>query len=144
MLGGFSNVEGVDLRLRGKDPVVTPVDKLGVPSYDELVLVAKGERLEEDPESIRLFLAALARGTAAAVESPDATANALLEANSDLDPKLTRAEVGATLPLLSRSGFMDPGEWSRFIAWMRENDLISTQPPASAVLSNAYLPAGPG
>jgi putative hydroxymethylpyrimidine transport system substrate-binding protein len=34
MLGGFSNVEGVDLRLRGKDPVVTPVDKLGVPTYD--------------------------------------------------------------------------------------------------------------
>ncbi len=40
MLGGFSNVEGVDLRLRGKDPVVTPVDELGVPSYDELVLAA--------------------------------------------------------------------------------------------------------
>ena len=47
-------------------------------------------RLEEDPEPIRLFLAALARGTAAAVESPDATTEALLEANPDLDPKLTR------------------------------------------------------
>ena len=71
MLGGFSNVEGVDLRLRGKDPVVTPVDKLGVPTYDELVLVAKRKQLEEDPEAIRLFLAALARGTAAAVEEPE-------------------------------------------------------------------------
>ena len=40
MLGGFRNVEGVDLRVRGKDPVVTPVDQLGVPTYDELVLVA--------------------------------------------------------------------------------------------------------
>ena len=38
MLGGFRNVEGVDLRLRGKAPVVTPVDQLGVPTYDELVL----------------------------------------------------------------------------------------------------------
>ena len=57
MLGGFSNVEGVDLRLRGKDPVVTPVDKLGVPTYDELVLVARRDRLEEDPQAIRLFLA---------------------------------------------------------------------------------------
>ncbi len=139
MLGGFSNVEGVDLRLRGKDPVVTPVDKLGVPSYDELVLVAKRERLEEDPETIRLFLAALARGTAAAIQSPGAAADALLEANSDLDPKLTRAEVAATLPLLSKSGFMDPPKWNRFIAWMQQNGLISTLPPASAVLSNAYL-----
>jgi putative hydroxymethylpyrimidine transport system substrate-binding protein len=139
MLGGFSNVEGVDLRLRGKDPVVTPVDKLGVPSYDELVLVAKRSRLEEDPQSIRLFLAALARGTAAAAKDPEAATKALLEANSDLDPKLTRAEVAATLPLLSRSGYMDAAKWKAFIAWMQENGLISAQPSTAEVLSNAYL-----
>jgi putative hydroxymethylpyrimidine transport system substrate-binding protein len=139
MLGGFSNVEGVDLRLRGKDPVVTPVDKLGVPTYDELVLVARRERLEEDPQAIRLFLAALARGTAAAVKSPDATTDALLDANKDLDPKLTRAEVDATLPLLSKRGTMDPAEWKAFIAWMQQNDLIASQPATGEVLSNAYL-----
>ncbi len=139
MLGGFSNVEGVDLRLRGKDPVVTPVDQLGVPTYDELVLVARGEELEEDPQPIRLFLAALARGTAAAIKSPDATTKALLEANPDLDPKLTKAEVAATLPLLSKRGTMNPTEWKAFIAWMRENGLISGSPTTAEVLSNAYL-----
>jgi putative hydroxymethylpyrimidine transport system substrate-binding protein len=139
MLGGFSNVEGVDLRLRGEHPVVTPVDKLGVPTYDELVLVARGERLEEDPQAIRLFLGALARGTAAAIENPEATTKALLEANPNLDPKLTRAEVAATLPLLSRRGTMNPAEWKAFIAWMRENKLISGNPTAAEVLSNEYL-----
>ena len=59
MLGGYSNVEGVDLRERGKEPVVTPVDQLGVPTYDELVLVANRKALEEDPEKFRLFIAAL-------------------------------------------------------------------------------------
>jgi putative hydroxymethylpyrimidine transport system substrate-binding protein len=140
MLGGFSNVEGVDLRLRGKDPVVTPVDQLGVPTYDELVLIANRHRLEEDPEPYRLFLAALARGTAAAVKSPGATVDALLEANPDLDPKLTRAEVDATLPLLSDSGEMITPEWADFIAWMRENALIASAPAPSQVLSNDYLP----
>jgi putative hydroxymethylpyrimidine transport system substrate-binding protein len=139
MLGGFSNVEGVDLRLRGKGPVVTPVDRLGVPTYDELVLVAKRQPLEEDPQAIRLFLAALARGTAAAAKDPAGATKALLEANPDLDPKLTRAEVDATLPLLSRRGYMNAAQWSRFVGWMRENGLISTQPPPSALLSNAYL-----
>jgi len=139
MLGGFSNVEGVDLRLRGKDPVVTPVNELGVPTYDELVLVAKRDRLEEDPQAIRLFLAALARGTAAAIKSPGAAADALLEANSDLDPKLTRAELSATLPLLSKRGTMDPAAWKAFIAWMRDNGLISGTPSTAEVLSNAYL-----
>jgi putative hydroxymethylpyrimidine transport system substrate-binding protein len=139
MLGGFSNVEGVDLRLRGKDPLVTPVDKLGVPTYDELVLVARRNRLEEDPQAIRLFLGALARGTAAAVKSPDATTQALLAANKDLDPKLTRAEVDATLPLLSERGEMDPAEWKAFIAWMQQNQLISADPATDEVLSNEYL-----
>jgi putative hydroxymethylpyrimidine transport system substrate-binding protein len=139
MLGGFSNVEGVDLRLRGKDPVVTPVDRLGVPTYDELVLVARRDRLEEDPQAIRLFLGALARGTAAAVKSPGASAEALLAANKDLDPELTRAEVDATLPLLSQSGEMDPAEWSEFIAWMRDNQLIAGRPAIGEVLSDEYL-----
>jgi putative hydroxymethylpyrimidine transport system substrate-binding protein len=146
MLGGFSNVEGVDLRLRGSDPVVTPVDKLGVPSYDELVLVAQGKRLEEDPQEIRLFLAALARGTAAAAKNLGETTKALLEANPDLDPKLTKAEVAATLPLLNPPlnghpyGFMDPAGWTKFTGWMRDNGLISSLPPTGSVLSNDYLP----
>jgi len=146
MLGGFRNVEGVDLRLRGKGPVVTPVDRLGVPSYDELVLVAQSKRLEQDPEPIRLFLAALARGTAAAAKSPQATTEALLEANPDLDPKLTRAEVAATLPLLDPPrhgrpyGYMAPGRWTEFAGWMRDNGLVSTMLPPAAVLSNDYLP----
>ena len=146
MLGGFSNVEGVDLRLRGDDPVVTPVDELGVPSYDELVLVAQSKRIEEEPQEIRLFLAALARGTAAAAKSPEATTKALLEANPDLDPKLTKTEVEATLPLLNPPlnghpyGYMDPAAWTKFTGWMRDNGLISTLPPTSGVLSNDYLP----
>ncbi len=52
MLGGFLNVEGVDLRKRGKDPVVTPVDKLGVPTYDELVLVANRKRARRGPRGL--------------------------------------------------------------------------------------------
>jgi putative hydroxymethylpyrimidine transport system substrate-binding protein len=140
MLGGFRNVEGVDLRLRGKKPVVTPVDRLGVPSYDELVLLANRGALEDDPEPVRLFLAALARGTAAAVKSPGATTKALLAANADLDPKLTRAEVEATLPLLSARGEMNATKWRAFIAWMRDNELISARPTPSELLTNEYLP----
>ena len=145
MLGGFSNVEGVDLRQRGKDPVVTPVDKLGVPTYDELVLVANRKTLEAEPEKFRLFLAALQRGTDAAVKQPNAATKAVLEANDGLDPKLTEAEVEATLPLLAARapgqpfGYMDPAGWSTFAGWMRDNGLISSLPEPSELLSNDYL-----
>jgi putative hydroxymethylpyrimidine transport system substrate-binding protein len=145
MLGGYSNVEGVDLRERGKEPVVTPVDKLGVPTYDELVLVANREKLVEDPEKYRLFIAALERGTDAAVAQPKAAAKAILEANSGLEPKLTEAEMTATLPLLGARadgkpfGYMDPAEWEAFAGWMRDNGLIDGLPTAPELLSNAYL-----
>jgi len=146
ILGGFRNVEGIDLRLRGKSPVVTPVDRLGVPTYDELVLVAQGERLSDDPEAIRLFIGALARGTAAAVGDPKLAASAVLDANKSLDPKTTSAEIAATLPLLEPSqkgrpfGYMDPGSWADFAGWMRDNGLISSLPATSDLLSNDYLP----
>jgi putative hydroxymethylpyrimidine transport system substrate-binding protein len=140
MLGGFRNVEGVDLRLRGLDPVVTPVDQLGVPTYDELVLVANRGRLEEDPEPVRLFLAALARGTAAAKANRTAASEAVLGANRDLDGRLTNAEMVATLPLFSTTGRMNPARWREFVAWMNENGLIAGRPSPSALLSNEYLP----
>lgn len=146
MLGGFRNVEGVDLRQCGKDPVVTPVDQLGVPTYDELVLVANRKALSEDPEKFRLFIAALERGTDAAVERPNAATDAVLAANNGLERKLTEAEVAATLPLLAARtpgqpyGYMDPEEWRTFTGWMRDNDLISSLPEPGELLSNAYLP----
>ena len=146
MLGGYRNVEGVDLRERGKDPVITPVDQLGVPTYDELVLVANRTALEEDPEKFRLFIAALrarhrSRGGAAAGRdrrrsSPPTTR---------LEPKLTEAEVEATLPLLARP---DPrpalrlhgpgrvGNLRRLDARQRP-DRVAAEP--SELLSNAYL-----
>jgi putative hydroxymethylpyrimidine transport system substrate-binding protein len=139
ILGGFRNIEGVDLAQRGKAPVITPVDELGVPTYEELVLVAQGTRLEEDPEAIRLFLGALARGTAAAVESPAASTEALLEANPGLDPQLTRAEIDATLPLLG-GGRLDEAAWREFIGWMGQNDLLKAPVSASDALSDDYLP----
>ncbi|MEK6277099.1 MAG: ABC transporter substrate-binding protein [Actinomycetota bacterium] len=148
MLGGFSNVEGIDLKLRGRHPTVTPVDQLGIPTYDELVLVAQGKALRDNPDAVRLFLAALGRGTAAAQADPAAATKALLEANKDLDPKLTEAEVKATLPVLStagksrRFGYMDPAAWEEFIGWMRDNGLIESLPPVAQVLTNEYLPGG--
>lgn len=145
MLGGYSNVEGVALREAGKAPVITPVDELGVPTYDELVFVARRSTLEAEGEKIRLFIAALKRGTEAAVASPKKATEAILAANSSLESKLTEAEIEATLPLLENTpegkpyGWMNPKEWEEFGAWMRDEELIESLPKASELLTNDYL-----
>ncbi|MGA8217596.1 MAG: ABC transporter substrate-binding protein [Solirubrobacterales bacterium] len=145
ILGGFRNIEGVDLKLRGLDPRIVPVDRLGVPTYDELVLVARKSTVDDHPEAIKTFISALAKGTAYASGHPQEAANAVLAAGKGLDPMQTRAEVDATLPLLSGSpghpyGFLDPDQWRRYADWMADHDLISTAPRASDVLTNELLP----
>jgi putative hydroxymethylpyrimidine transport system substrate-binding protein len=151
MFGGFLNVEGVDLAERGLDPRVVPVDRLGVPTYDELVLVADGDRLRDDPEPIRDFLAALERGTYAAARDPQAATDALVAAGNGLDPELTRAEVDKTLPRLLPPGdmpygWMDPKRWQRFADYLYDAGQVETGPNAADLLTNALLPPaqGPG
>src|SRR6266851_9789458 len=47
VLGVYRNVEGIQLQLRGLHPTIIPIDRAGVPSYDELVLVASKTRLRD-------------------------------------------------------------------------------------------------
>jgi putative hydroxymethylpyrimidine transport system substrate-binding protein len=145
ILGGFRNIEGVDLRLRGLDPRIIPVDRLGVPTYDELVLVARRSTVEEHPEAIRAFIAALGRGTDYARAHPQEAANAVISAGKGLDPMQTRAEVAATLPLLAPPqgrpyGYLDPSAWRAYAQWMAAHELISSAPSPSDVLTNELLP----
>lgn len=145
MLGGFLNVEGVDLRERGLDPRVVPVDELGIPTYDELVLVANGERLRDDPEPIRAFIAALEQGTADAVADPEAAADAVVAAGEGLDPELTLAEIEETLPRLEPPegkpfGWMDAAAWSRFAHYLAAEGQLDPVPPVDELLTNELLP----
>jgi putative hydroxymethylpyrimidine transport system substrate-binding protein len=145
ILGGFRNIEGVDLQLRGLDPRIVPIDRLGVPTYDELVLVARRTTVDEHPGAIRAFIEALGRGTDYARAHPQEAANAVLSAGKGLDPMQTRAEVGATLPLLAPPqgrpyGWLDPGAWRAYAQWMADHDLISSAPPTNEVLTNGLLP----
>jgi putative hydroxymethylpyrimidine transport system substrate-binding protein len=149
ILGGFRNIEGVDLAERGDSPTVVPVDQLGVPTYDELVVVAQRSRVEDDPEEISLFLSALANGTRDAIANPEAATQSILKAGQALDPKLTRAEIDATLPLLAPGpgkpfGQMDAEKWELFASWMADHGLISDVPEADEVLTNELLPPPPG
>ncbi|HYN51605.1 MAG TPA: ABC transporter substrate-binding protein, partial [Thermoleophilaceae bacterium] len=98
-LGAFWNYEGTELRLRDKRPRIIRMEDAGVPTYNELVLVANEDALERDASKIRAFIGAVSRGTRDLRADPDDAIDGLLEANPDLDPELQRAVVKITLPL---------------------------------------------
>jgi putative hydroxymethylpyrimidine transport system substrate-binding protein len=145
ILGGFWNYEGTELRLRKRDPRIIRVERAGVPTYNELVLVANEDALERDGDRLRAFTAAISRGTRDLRRDPDRGIEGLLRANRDLDPKLQREVVKVTLPLFfpprgKPFGWQDPDQWEAFSAWMRENDLLTETPGASGAFTNQLLP----
>jgi putative hydroxymethylpyrimidine transport system substrate-binding protein len=145
ILGGFWNYEGVQLRLQGRKPRIIRMERAGVPSYNELVLVANGDALERDGEKIRAFIGALSRGARALRDDPSKAIDGLLEANRDLDPRLQRASVRATLPLFfppkgKPFGWQDPAQWQAFAEWMHDNDLLRQAPDPDAAFTNDLLP----
>jgi putative hydroxymethylpyrimidine transport system substrate-binding protein len=145
MLGGFLNVEGIDLKLRGRNPTVIPVDRLGIPAYDELVLVANSDDLDENSRQIQLFIAALERGTEAAVAHPSTAARAILEAGKGLNPRFTKAEVRKTLPLLlprkrGQYGRMEAKQWHDFAQFFADHGLIEELPDTGDLLTDDLLP----
>ena len=147
-LGGFWNVEGIELQQRKTRPTITPVDKLGVPGYDELVLVANSDALDDDQQKndLRLFISATARGADSARKNPARAAAAIRKANNDLSPKLVDASVKATIPTLFPEkdgapwGYIDANQWRAYGAWMRANGLISDPPDIDATGTNELLP----
>jgi putative hydroxymethylpyrimidine transport system substrate-binding protein len=143
-LGAFWNYEAVSLRQRGKHPRVIRMEQAGVPTYDELVVVAGEDTVRSRPEVVRKFLAGLGAGTRSLASDPDAGLKALLDANPDLDPALQRESVKLTTPyFLPKNGepygYMDPGAWSRFTAFMHDNGLVKVTKPAGA-FTNSLLP----
>lgn len=144
-LGGFWNYEGIELRLKRRRPRIIRVAAAGVPSYDELVLVAKRGTLARNGDRIRAFIAALGRGTRRLRADPAKGVGPLLAANRDLDPALQRASVRATLPYFLPAagkpfGWQDPARWRAFAGWMVANELLGAGSSARGAFTNAYLP----
>jgi putative hydroxymethylpyrimidine transport system substrate-binding protein len=145
VLGVYRNVEGIELQRRGLKPTIIPLDRAGVPFYDELVLVASSSRLHSDPayaDMVQRFVRAFGLGTAGARNHPERSLAILRKATGSDAGFLARA-TPATLALLAGRhgvGCMRAAEWQRFGAWMLTRGLLKTAVPASSAMTTRFLP----
>lgn len=145
VLGVYRNVEGIQLRLRGFEPTIIPVDRAGVPTYDELVLVANKKRLDSDSgyrSMVKRVVGGLLTGTAAARSHPGRAESILKKVTASDDDFLKRA-TPATLRLLAGPhgvGCVDVAAWGRFGAWMHRRNLLKRAIPAKSVVTARLLP----
>ncbi|MBF8463539.1 transporter substrate-binding domain-containing protein, partial [Klebsiella michiganensis] len=97
VIGGYRNIEALELKLQGKDPQVMNVEDYGVPAYDELVIVAN--RDEANAPKIKAFLTALQKGVAYLRAHPQETWQAFAAAHPELNTELNKQAWFKTLPL---------------------------------------------
>lgn len=144
VLGVYRNVEGVQLQLRGLHPTIIPVDHAGVPTYDELVLVASKTRLRDAAyrSEVQRFVNAFLAGTRDARSHP-ARALSILKKETASDAKFLARATPATLRLLAGRhgvGCLSVGSWQRFGTWMHARGLLKHPVAASSVATAQFLP----
>lgn len=136
---GRSNLQGAELEARGLDPMITPIQHLGIPGYGELVLIAQVKCVSRRPRIFRDFLSALTQGNAAAVNNPKEVLRTLVaaeETNPETSRKALGAQLKATLPLISRSGDVSRAQARRLEHWMYEEGMIKRRVPLGPLLSS--------
>lgn len=116
-----------------------------IPDWYTPVIVTSETLIKDDPELVRAFMDATARGYEFAIENPDETAQILLDAVPELDAELVRLSAEY---LASRYvdegrqwGLQDLEVWERFERFLREAGLTEAEVDVSQAFTNEFLPS---
>ena len=128
VIGAFRNFELNQMDLVGKPGRAFYPEELGVPAYDELILVANNDSLG-DPR-LRRFVDALERGVQFLINHPDESWRLFVKAYKDLDDELNRRAWRDTLPRFAlRPAALDSARYRRFARFLKDQKLIEDIPP---------------
>lgn len=127
VIGAFRNFELNQMEIEKRPGRAFFVEDHGIPPYDELILVAHRNRLE-DPR-MRGFVDALEAGTRFLINHPEESWKLFLKKRRELDDELNRRAWKDTLPRFAlRPGALDRKRYTRFAAFAEKNGLIQRIP----------------
>jgi len=128
VIGGYRNIEALEMKLAGKAPVVLNVEDYGVPAYDELIIVAN--RDEAHSEKIQKFLRALKKGNAELQAHPEQNWLTFVRAHPELNTPLNHQAWRATLPLFAADpAKLDRARYQAYEQFLFDNKLIKSITP---------------
>jgi putative hydroxymethylpyrimidine transport system substrate-binding protein len=124
VIGAFRNFELNQMDITGKPGMAFYPEELGVPAYDELILIANRDHL--DNPALAAVLRAVEKATSFTINHPDDAWQAFIAAYPDLDDELNRRAWDATLPRLAlRPAALDKGRYERFASYLKDRGMIS-------------------
>ncbi len=131
VIGAFRNFELNQLDIENEPGIAFYPEEHGVPVYDELILVASRENID-DPR-FRTFLDVVEQATLFLTNHPQEAWELFIKAHPDLDNELNRRAWSDTLPRLAkRPSALDTRRYERFARFMLESGLITRVPPVES------------
>lgn len=129
VIGAFRNFELNQMDIEKRPGRAFFVEEYGIPSYDELILVASKDSLS-DPK-LRRFVDALEEGVQFLVNHPDESWKLFVSGErKELDDELNRRAWRDTLPRFAlRPGALDKARYQRFARFLKEQKIIDEIAP---------------
>ncbi|NMO96352.1 ABC transporter substrate-binding protein [Paenibacillus lemnae] len=139
---------GVEAELRGE-----PLDMIYVKDYSEAldyytpVLVTNEDKIANDPELVKAFMSATAKGYEYAINQPEEAAALLSKAVPELDEELVLASQKWLSPKYqddaARWGEQKAEVWNNYAEWMFERKLLDKPLESEQAFTNDFLPNTP-
>lgn len=143
----FYGWDGVNAQLKGVDLNVVMLNEWQecVPDYYTPVIITGEKMIQEQPDTVKAFVSATARGYEFAITNPDEAAEILLKAAPESDPELIKASQKWLSEQYQADavqwGIQSETVWQRYADWLLEQGILSQKLEAKAAFSNAFLPS---
>ncbi|MEK3855398.1 ABC transporter substrate-binding protein [Cytobacillus sp. FSL H8-0458] len=136
---------GVEAELRGeKINMVYLTDYSEKLDYYTPVLATSEKMIADDPDTVKAFVKAAAKGYEFAIEQPGEAADILLKNAPDLDSELVKKSQEWLSPRYqddaSKWGEQKLEVWENYADWMHENGLLDKELDAGKAFTNDFLP----
>ncbi len=129
VIGAFRNFELNQMDIEKRPGRAFYVEEYGIPAYDELILVANKERI--DDKNLRKFVNALEAGVQFLLNHPEESWELFVKGErAELNDELNKRAWADTLPRFAlRPGALDKNRYNRFAEFLREQNMIESVPP---------------
>jgi putative hydroxymethylpyrimidine transport system substrate-binding protein len=144
VLGAYWVHESILAELEGYPVSVMKVEDWGVPDFYELVLVTNEKTSKEQPEVVKRFLAATAKGYADAKKEPAKALDLLMKANPETNRAMEEKGIQLLMPLWTDGvpafGWQTKERWQSYADWMRQKKLLTGDVNVDSAFTTEFLP----
>lgn len=117
-----------------------------IPDWYTPILVANADTAKSDPDFVRAFVEATAKGYEAAMADPAAAGDALLAGADGLDRDLVERSMEYLATHYAADpamwGRQDAQVWDRFVGFLEDHGIVSSGFDTAAAWTNEFLPDG--